>query len=413
MNSPLMRWSPDTIRRVAAPAFLRGREVEILGESGSAQKFQSFAQYADPTVNALFNLRAYAAPYEGHGEDAGTRYAADARFFSAAREASALFNAPAADALHVPTYMPNILAAYVNNVMVAPRLMPVVKVGFRSNKVAEIPMGTGLSPVDTRLAGQNAQVPELTWKVSNRGTYLVTDYGLRCFIPRDSITNADPPFEVRRRTAMILGSTLELMQEIDVAATLSTSSNYASGYYETISSSADKWNNPNSDPANAIRTGVAKILNNEGMRVKLVLGRDVYRALQAHPKIQAAIYSRPSTASGATPLHVVPEMLAQIFEVDEVVVGKAKKNTANDGAAVSMSDVWSNFAAAVAVDESPSAEAPSGFGYQFRYNNTAMDVQFIPDLLAGVRGGEHCKVTHSTDVFVVSQYNGYLWSTPL
>ena len=38
-----------------------------------------------------------------------------------------------------------------------------------------------------------------------------------------------------------------------------------------------------------------------------------------------------------------------------------------------------------------------------------MQTQFIPNLLAGAFGGEYCKVTHSTDVFVTSNRAGYLF----
>jgi hypothetical protein len=102
-----------------------------------------------------------------------------------------------------------------------------------------------------------------------------------------------------------------------------------------------------------------------------------------------------------------------VFEVDEVVVGKAKKNTANDGQTVSLSDVWSGFAAVVAVQERPSPLRTNAFGYQFRFLNEAMDVQFIPWLLPGVSGGEYAKVTHSTDVFITSNVSGFLWASVL
>ena len=110
---------------------------------------------------------------------------------------------------------------------------------------------------------------------------------------------------------------------------------------------------------------------------------------------------------------VTEQMLATLFEVDEVVVGKAKKNTANAGQTVSLSDVWSGFASAVVVNESPSAEMPIGFAHRFRYRNAAMDVQFIPELLAGVRGGEHCKVTKSDDLFVTGAQMGFGWFSVL
>lgn len=407
MTSPIKRWSPDQVRRVVASTVsgLAGREYSVIGEPGTAPAFSLAPSpaLADPTINALFDVRAY-----GPG---------DARLFAACKaaglDASHLFS-PSPDSVHIPTYQPGMLIRYRNNAMVANMLMPVVRVGNRSNVVASVPFGTGLSATDTRLAGQAAMLPELTWKVSNQGTYLVEDFGLMTFIPRQVSENADAPFvEVRQTTAEILGDTLELMQEIEVAAIVGTAGNYASGYSTTISTATDKWNNDASDPADAIRTGVAKILRAPGTRLVLVLGRDVFRALQKHPKIIASFYGRAATSMGVTPLLATREMMAGLFEVDEVVVGVAKKNTANDGAVVSLSDVWSGFAAVLCVQERPNIIRTNGWGYQLRFMNEAMSVQFIPGPLPGVAGGEYCKVTHSTDVFVTSNVSGYLWATVL
>ena len=151
-----------------------------------------------------------------------------------------------------------------------------------------------------------------------------------------------------------------------------------------------------------------KILKAPGTKIVCILGHDVFIALQKHPKVIAAFYGRASTAEGATPSVIAEKQLAVLFNVDEVVVGRAKYNTANDGQTVSMSDVWTNVAALVTVQTRPSPVRTNGFGYQFRYNNEAMDVQFIPWLIGGVRGGEYCKVTHSTQAFVTSPYSGYL-----
>lgn len=399
MHSFRVNWTPDAVRRVCATT-LSGRPVQILGDAGTEASFPHYPAGEDVAINKLFSMRAFAP--------------GDSRLLSAAQDAGVTLFSPSPDSLHTPVWLPNILEAYVNNKMVANRVCPVVKVMNRSDKVASIPFGTGLSPADTRLAGQASMVPELTWSVATRGTYAVEDQGLRSFIPVDSVTNADPPFEVRRRTATILASTMELMDEIEGAALLGTSGNYASGYSSTISSVTDRWNNDASDPADQVRTGVAKLLTNDGQtKVVVVLGRDVFRALQKHPKVLAAFYSRPSTASGPTTMTVTEKMLAELFEVDEVVVGKAKKNTANAGQTVSLSDVWSNFASAVVVNDSPSAEVPCGFAHRFRYRNTAMDVQFIPELLPGVRGGEHCKVTKSDDLFVTGAQMGFGWFSVL
>lgn len=406
MNQPMNRRGviarPSMRSLAVATGAAQQLGFEILGEKSAHQNLFTLAHnpdYAVGAIDKLFSARAF--------------HPNDSRFLMAAREidpaAAAHLFSPSPDSLHIPGFMPSMLQRYRNNAMIGGRVMPVVSVPHRSDKIATVPLGNGLSPVDTRLAGQNAHVPELNWNISSGSTYLVQDSGLMSFIPNDDVTNADAPFDVRLTTSEILADTLELMQEIEVASSVGTSGNYASGYSSNVSTSTDKWNNDASDPAQQIRTGCAKILRAPGARLVLVLGYDVFIALQSHPKILATFLSRAGSASGATPDLVNEQWLARIFNVDEVVVGRAKKNTANDGQTVSMTDVWTGFAAAVMVQERPNPKATTAWGYQFRYRAEAMQVQFIPWLLPGVRGGEYCKVTHSTAVFTTSNVSGYLW----
>lgn len=400
------RMAPRDFRRIAAShlssatnaAVRVGRQYDGAAELAPFFDMPVSEGFGDKSVNALFSVRAYSL--------------SDERYFTALKDsgiAPHLFAAPQADSLHAPTYMPNMLERYRNNEMIAGAIMPVIKVGKRSDKVASVPFGTGMSNVDTKLAGQRATMPpELDWSVTSRGTYLVEDYGLVSFIPSDSVTNADAPFEVRQTTAEVLGDTLDLGQELIVKTVVTTTGSYASGYSTTIASASAQWDNSNSDPADAMRSYRKKILKAPGTKLVCVLGHDVFIALQKHPKVIAAFYGRASTGEGATPSVIAEKQLAVLFNVDEVVVGRAKYNSANDGQTVSMADIWSNMAAILTVQTRPSPVRTNGFGYQFRYNNEAMDVQFIPWLIGGVRGGEYCKVTHSTQAFVTSPYSGYL-----
>ena len=124
------------------------------------------------------------------------------------------------------------------------------------------------------------------------------------------------------------------------------------------------------------------------------------------PRHHRSRHPSRTTVLGAPPARASGEFLATLFEVDEVVVGVAKKNTAHDGQTVALSDVWSGFAAIVCVQERPSIIRTNAFGYQFRFMSEAMQVQFIPWLLPGVDGGEYCKVSHPTDPLDTSNVDG-------
>ena len=392
MNTPLSGGRPRTSAASPPPPAPCAARLRVIGERGSNRTSDARGgavrrpdhQRPVPRSNALYARN-------------------DARLFEAAGrygiDASKLFS-PSPDSVHIPTYQPGMLVRHRNNAMVAPSLMPVVKVGNRSNVIASVPFGTGLGATGTRLASQGGSVPELTWKVSNQGTFLVEDFGLMTFIPKQVSENADAPFiEVRQTTAEILGDTLELMQEIEVAATVGTAGNYASGYSTTISTSTDKWNNDASDPADQVRTGVAKILRAPGTRLVMVLGRDVFRALQKHSKILAAFYGRAGTVLTDAAL-ASREFSRRSSRVDEVVVGVAKKNTANDGRLCPRFRTWTNRRRRVRAGASldhlhQRLRLPVPF--HVRGDERAVHPVAAP---SAWRAASTRKVTHSTDTFV-------------
>ena len=64
MNTPSQRWSPSHVRRIAAATGpLALRDFAVIGERGSEPHFSMpvTAQYADPTISAMFEVeRTYA-----------------------------------------------------------------------------------------------------------------------------------------------------------------------------------------------------------------------------------------------------------------------------------------------------------------------------------------------------------------
>ncbi len=95
------------------------------------------------------------------------------------------------------------------------------------------------------------------------------------------------------------------------------------------------WNDDaNGDPFSDISLAQTTILQNTGYEPNvLVMSWPVYQALRKHPLVIDRIkYTQPAFGGNVT-----PELLAQAFDIEEVLVSKAVYNTAAEGAADSMS----------------------------------------------------------------------------
>jgi hypothetical protein len=136
----------------------------------------------------------------------------------------------------------------------------------------------------------------------------------------------------------------------------------------------------NGDPFTDIATQQTYILQNTGfMPNKLVLSWSVYQALRKHPLIIDRIKYTSATFAGT----ITPQLLAEAFDIEEVVVSKAVYNSAQENLTASMSFVNSKNALLAYVAPAPGLMVPSA-GYTFGWqgftglNNLGVRVSQIP-----------------------------------
>lgn len=135
-----------------------------------------------------------------------------------------------------------------------------------------------------------------------------------------------------------------------------------------------------SDPFTDIATQQTYILQNTGfMPNKLVLSWSVYQALRKHPLVIDRIKYTSAAFAGT----ITPQLLAEAFDIEEVVVSKAVYNTAQENIAASMSFVNSKNALLVYTPGAPGLMIPAA-GYTFGWqgftglNNLGIRVSQIP-----------------------------------
>ena len=141
------------------------------------------------------------------------------------------------------------------------------------------------------------------------------------------------------------------------------------------------WNDDaNGDPFSDVQLGQSTILQNTGLEANtLVLAYPVYAALRKHPLVIDRIkYTSPAYAGNIT-----PQLLAEAFDVERVLVSKAVYNTAQQGLPGSYSFIVGNNALLCHSAKAPGLWVPSA-GYTFAWqgftglNNMGVRVLQIP-----------------------------------
>lgn len=124
------------------------------------------------------------------------------------------------------------------------------------------------------------------------------------------------------------------------------------------------WDNTASDPINRVRDWKRTVLESTGFEPnKLVLGKKVYDVLLDHPDIIDRLKYGQTAGS---PAMANREKLAQLFEIDEILVSKAISNTAKEGAANAHSFIIGKHALLCYAAPAPGLMTPSA-GYTFSW----------------------------------------------
>lgn len=123
---------------------------------------------------------------------------------------------------------------------------------------------------------------------------------------------------------------------------------------------ATKWDAANSDPIADIDTAKWNIWKNTGLTANLItIPKDVFKVLKEHVKITAKIQYVERAI-------VTEELLRAVFGVDRVIIADQLENTANEGAAAVLSNIWGDGVMVAYVDPAAASDLQTpSFGRTF------------------------------------------------
>ena len=304
---------------------------------------------------------------------------------------------PPTNDLHVDAVLTNLSLKYRNEAFIADMVLPIVKVRKRSDKFFVYDKKETYKLVDSSV-GPKAQPNEVDWAVGT-DNYSVNDYALADYVPIESIDNADTPLQPRVDTNEFLNEWLMLDREVRVAKLVFAAATYAAANKKDLA--AAKWGTDDDDPI----ANVNEAINGCFLRANtLVFGHEAWEKFRMLPEVLDAVKS--STRHQDTPGGLAMQKeVAELFEVENVLVGRARYNSAKRGQAASYSRVWGKSVGAFHTAKNPGIRSIT-FGMSFQ--EMMKQTQTMLDPKRGAKGAEYIKVAYNCDEKLVAKDLGFL-----
>ena len=299
--------------------------------------------------------------------------------------------------LHVDAILTNLSIQYRNEKSIWRNVLPIIKVGKRSDLFWVYNKEDSYRPVDDTIKPK-AMPNEADWGVS-QDNYSVKDHGLGDWLDQESIDNADTPLRPEATTNDFLNNNLDLQQELRVAALVFNANSYPAGNKAQLSGTG-QWGGAADDPITNIETAI------EGCFIRantLVFGVDAWIKFRKLPEILDAVKS--STRYQGSPGGLAtPAEVSGLFEVPNICIGRMRYISSKRGQTNTFVRVWGKHCSALYIDPSPSIETIT-FGATFSESNRTTMRDFDPK--RGVKGAHYFKVAWNSDEHLIASDVGY------
>ena len=221
-------------------------------------------------------------------------------------------------------------------------------------------------------------------------TASVVDFGLDDMIPNSDVTAAAQQralglsvYDPEARATEVLTDLVLLDREIRVAAKVFDLNTYAASQRVTLSGTSQFSDFTNSDPIGVINNALDSTFV---MRPnKMVIGQAAWTKVRSHPHIVNAVKGGNLNKGNAT-----REQVAELFELQEIIVGSSFVNTAKKGQAAVMNRVWGKHISLIYQNSVAGPDAGMTFGYTAQYGTRVSGR--IPDPNIGLQGGAAIRV---------------------
>ncbi len=289
-----------------------------------------------------------------------------------------------------------IAVAYSNSAMIADQVMPRTPVGQREFKYLRYEQEERFTIPNTRV-GRKSSVPEVEFGASE-STASVQDYGLEDAIPQQDIANAPEGYDPVGHATEAMTDLIMLDREKRVADMVFDPATYPGSNKVDLTNSTQWSDGTGSDPIGDIHRGQDTPLMAPNI---MVLGHEAFRTLSTHPKIAKAIHGNSGDVGVVT-----REQMAQLFEMDQVLIGRGRYNTARPGQAPTFERLWGDHCALLHVNNLADTRQGVTFGMSPVFGDRVAGQW--EDRNIGLRGGSRVRTGESIQEVLVAADVGYL-----
>lgn len=237
--------------------------------------------------------------------------------------------------------------------LVGDALFPAVPVDVTGGQVLEFGKEAFMQYVTRRAPGTGTK--RITFGFQGKPYALFND-ALEAPVPREYLRDAKlvPGIDLATRATNLVMNVLLRNKEVEQAEIALNAANYDANHKIALSGT-DKWSDAASDPISQVEDYKEAVRATIGLYPNtLLLSAQAWRALKTNPKIKDQFkYTTPDAITTA--------MVAALFELDRVVVGKGISST---DAGV-FSDIWGNNAVLAYVPLKPSGMEEPSYGYTY------------------------------------------------
>lgn len=242
------------------------------------------------------------------------------------------FAAPAE--VHVDALMTDFAINYgQGSGFVADLIAPYVNVMKESGKYATFNKDRREQRVHNTLRTPRTAAKAVDWAVEF-ATYGCLEHALAGGVDDQERDNADAPIDPDQRATRAATLGILVARENDVATKLTTAANYPAGHSVTLAG-VQQWSDAaNSNPKSDVDTAREKILDDAGVLPNtIVIPWGVVAKLKLNQKVLDAF----KYVQGGV---ITTQMLANYFEIENVLIAGALKNTAAEGQAATLAKMW-------------------------------------------------------------------------
>lgn len=231
------------------------------------------------------------------------------------------------------------------------RVLPVMEVQRSAGTFGRIPLAQLLKNADVARHSRSGY-PRGDWEFEQE-SFATKEYGFEEAVDnRDDALYADF-FDAELVSAQIARDQVLRAAEQRIAALIFNTTTWTGAPLTTAVAAGKEWGTTSTTAANAtpiddVEAAVVKVYDGTGLWPNsLIINRKVFRRLRNCDQVVDRIASQ-GAGSPTKPSDITADMLARVFDLDQVLVAGSSKNSANEGQAATPAQIWDSEYAMVA-----------------------------------------------------------------